>query len=355
MKAIPATPSSRINRAIFSLVIVVIISVSALAAYYLAYYFAYQRSGRTTTGGVVIIATSPQNLFVGAVTDNASLYVGLIDGVVQKMDPTTGQVLESVTLPDGNSAPPLVYLNGALYVGTEKLPGAKNTAPYAVYKIDPQTMRIVANLTMTFPEANGLLFAHGGYLWAALGGCTLQRIIPDTLTVSGSVSLAAEDEMAFDGTNYWTECARTVDVLKPVAGLPAIVARSDMPSPGRPRGFFQLGPTMYCTSSENFVLYRMSVVAGTVAFTKVGTPWGSSLPTRDTFVRGGLLYTYQTRDDVPVRAQVSVFDLSFNPRTQISLPGHALVTDASQHSMLMLNGAIYFVTDSAVGFFAPLG
>jgi hypothetical protein len=129
---------------------------------------------------IAVVADSPQNSFVGAVTDNTFLYVGLLNGSVEKMNHGSGLFIATLALPDGNSAAHLLYYDGSLYVGTEFMQGAKDIPPYHIYRIDPQTMAIFNELPMNSPFANGYVFALNGYLWAGDGACTLYKIQPDT-------------------------------------------------------------------------------------------------------------------------------------------------------------------------------
>lgn len=309
--------------------------------------------GDTFAGQVKVLASSPGNLFVGATEGGGYLYVGLLNGSVEKMDPQSGQISATVALPDRNSAAHLLYYNGSLYVGTEFLTGAKNKAPYHIYRIDPLTMQIGTQVAMNLRDANGFVQAYNGYLWAGDGACTLYKIKPGTLTVTKTVYGVAEDEMAYDGTNYWTQCGNSVNVLRPDSNL-STLATGWLKFPGRARGFFGVGSSIYSTDSANSTVYRMSLSGNTVLFTKVATFGGSALGTRDTLTRNGLLFAYGTRDDKPVQARIFVYDNYLVLEGAISLPGYGLPTDASQHSMFLLDGLIYFVTASAVGYFAPL-
>ncbi len=319
-----------------------------------AYFMSSSASqGKPSPGQVELVASSQGNPFVGAVGDKGYLYVGLLSGSVEKMDALSGLVYATVALPDRNSAAHLLYYNGSLYVGTEFLPGAKNTAPYHIYRIDPQTMKIRGQLAMNSHEANGFVFAYNGYLWAGDGSCTLYKIEPDTLSVVKTVQRVAEDEMAYDGTHYWTECKNIVSVLRADSSL-STVASGSLPYPGRPRGFFEIGSSIYSTNTANFTRCRMSVSGNRVVFKNARAFGDHALATRDAFRLNGLLYLYETRDDQRVQARISIYDGNLSLEAVITLPVNGLPTDASQHSMFLLNGMIYFVTASSIGYFVPL-
>jgi hypothetical protein len=291
--------------------------------------------------------------FAGAVGGGGYLYAGLLNGRVEKLVPQDGLVLASVALPDRNSAAHLLYYNGSLYVGTEFLRGAANTPPYHIYRIDPRTMQIVRQVAMNPNDANGFVSAYNGYLWAGDGGCTLYKINPSTLSVIKTVPHVAEDEMTFDGTYYWTECTSAVNVLKPDSTL-TFVATGALSFPGRPRGFYEIGSSVYSVDSANSTIYRMSISHTHVVFKNMGTLGNHCLETRDTFSTNGILYTYQTKDDALVQARILVYEGNFSLEAAVTLPGSGLPTDASEHSMFLFDGMIYFVTTSFIGYFVPL-
>ena len=157
------------------------------------------RSG-TAPNQVTVIASSLADRFVGAVFGGPYLFVGLLNGTVLRMDPLTGHISGSAVLPDGNSAAHLTYYNGSLYVGTEWLHGARNSGPFHVYNFDPATMKVLGQVPMTSHDANGVLMAFNGFLWAGDGRCTLSTIAPKNMLVLGTVPHVVEDEMLFDGT-----------------------------------------------------------------------------------------------------------------------------------------------------------
>jgi hypothetical protein len=256
-------------------------------------------------------------------------------------------------LPDRNSAAHLLYYNGSLYVGTEFLRGATNTPPYHIYRIDPATMKIVKEAAMNGNDANGFVFAFNGYLWAGDGACTLYKISPSTLSVVKTVPGVAEDEMTFDGTYYWTQCRSAVSVLRSDSAL-TLVATGALPFPGRPRGFFEIGSSVYSVDSANSTIYRMSISRTSVSFKNMGNLGDHTLGTRDAYSTNGILYTYQTRDDALVPARILVYEGNFSLEAAVTLPGYGLPTDASEHSMFVFDGMIYFVTTSFIGYFAPL-
>ncbi len=335
---------------IFALLVAFTVSLSGLTAYFVS---SPSSERETQAGQVTLLASSQGNLFVGAVGGSGYLYVGLLNGSIEKMDAQSGRVMASVALSDRNSAAHLLYYNGSLYVGTEFLRGAKNTAPYHIYRIDPRTMQILKQVAMNLHEANGFVFAYNGYLWAGDGACTLYKIRPGTLSVVKTVPRVAEDEMTYDGTYYWTECGNVVSVLRSDSAL-TTVATGALPLPARPRGFFEIGSSMYSTSNANFTLYRMSFSGHKVVFKNMGAFGDHTLGTRDTFSLNGLLYFYETRDDARLQARIFVYDGNLSLEAVITLPGYGLPTDASQHSMFLLNGMIYFVTASSIGYFVPL-
>ena len=217
-----------------------------------------QGSG-TRTSPVTVIAVSRAGQFVGAVSGGSYLFVGLLNGTVLRVDPQTGQISGSALLPDGNSAAHLTFYNGSLYVGTEWLHGARNRAPFHVYKIEPTTMGILGEVPMTAHYANGFIMAFNGFLWAGDGRCTLLKIDPNTMEVKGTVPKVAEDELLFDGVHYWAECKNVINVLKPGNDLPVLVASGSLAFPTRPRGFFAIGPTSYAAGSQDFALYSKSM------------------------------------------------------------------------------------------------
>ena len=310
----------------------------------------------TIIDNVVSVAVSRTNQFVGAVGFMSSLFVGLLNGTVIRMDSRSGLITGSAKLPDGNSAAHLTYYNGSLYVGTEWLRGARDQAPFHVYEINPITMKILSQVTMNPPYANGFILAFNGFLWAGDGHCTLYKINPNTLEVMGTLSGVAEDEMAFDGTHYWAECRNVVNVLLPIAGNPAWVASGSLSLPNRPRGFFLLDNIVYSSGNTNFTLYSMSLQGNTVLFRSEGTLGNQSLPTRDTLLFGGLLYAYETgpgADSGQVPGRIFVYEHDLRLKEKIWLTGPALTSDASQHSLFVLNGRLYYVTESSVGFIEP--
>ena len=303
------------------------------------------------------VAVSRTDQFVGAVGYMSSLFVGLLNGTVIKMDSLSGRLMGSVALPDGNSAAHLTYFNGSLYVGTEWLRGAKNVAPFHVYKVDPRTMRLLGQVSMNDHYANGFVLAFNGFIWAGDGHCTLYKIDPNNLGVVGMVPGVAEDEMAFDGTHYWAECRNAVNVLVPVNGLPAEIASGSLPLPNRPRGFFILDHRVYSAGTTNSTLYYMSVWGNSVTFKAEGNLGDHSIPTRDTFQYGSLVYAYETgpaADTGQAPGRISVLDHDLRPVESIWLTGPALPSDASQHTLFALNGRLYFVTQSSVGYIEPI-
>jgi len=355
---------TRTARVGIALIIVGLIVIAGVGADYLSPVPKGVSSSSSTSGSTgsstsssstskTLIASSPGGLFVGAVGGDGYLYVGLLNGSIEKMNPWTGQVLARLALPDRNSAAHLLFYNGSLYVGTESLRGAKNVPPFHIYRVDPQTMQILTQVRMNLNEANGFVFAYNGYLWAGDGACTLYEIKPDTLSVIYTVLGAAEDEMVYDGTYYWTECRSSVNVLKADSALPTIVANGTLPFYGRARGFFEIGSAVYATDGANFTLYRMSISGNRVVFKSMGTLGNHTLGTRDTFSMNGMLYTYQTRDDARVQARIFVYDRNLRLKATITLTGYGLSTDASQHSMLLFDGRIFFVTTSSIGYFVP--
>ncbi|HYA55170.1 MAG TPA: hypothetical protein VED22_00085 [Nitrososphaerales archaeon] len=311
----------------------------------------------TIADAVDTIAVSQTEQFVGAVGYMSSLFVGLLNGTVIRMDSLSGRITGLVELPDGNSAAHLTYYNGSLYVGTEWLHGAKDQAPFHVYEINPRTMKILNQVTMNPPYANGFILAFNGFLWAGDGHCTLYKINPNDLEVMGTVPGVAEDEMVFDGTHYWTECRNVVNVLLPVAGTPAWMASGSLSLPNRPRGFFLLDNLVYSSGNINFTLYSMSIHGSTVLFRGEGTLGNQSLPTRDTTLFGGLLYVYETgpgADSGQFPGRVFVYEHDLRLKRTIWLTGPALTSDASQHTLFALNGRLYFVTESSVGYIEPI-
>ena len=87
----------------------------------------------------------------------------------------------------------------------------------------------------------------------------------------------------------------------------------------------------------------------------MGTLGNHCLETRDTFSTNGIIYaTYQTRDDALVQARILVYEGNFSLEAAVTLPGSGLPTDASEHSMFLFDGMIYFVTTSFIGYFVPL-
>jgi hypothetical protein len=305
---------------------------------------------------VSTIATSPADRFVGAVGGSSSLFVGYLNGTVAKMDPQTGRIEGSVALPDGNSAAHLAYYNRTLFVGTEYLHGARDSSPYHVYAINPGTMAISGAVSMGYPYANGFVVPIDGYLWAGDGACTLFKINPSTMQVVGVVYGAAEDEMMSNGTYYWGECRNVVNVMKPGPNLPSVIASGSLPYPDRPRGFFLNDAVVYSSGTQDYVLYSMSIQGNIVLFSQAGALGNQSIPTRDTTMFGGLLYTYQTgskADSGRMAAHVFVYNHLFRLRSMVSLPGFALPSDASQHTLLIVNSRLYFVTQSAVGYIVP--
>ena len=310
----------------------------------------------TAANPVTVIASSPTDRFVGAVSGESYLFVGLLNGTVLRMDPLTGHISGSAVVPDRNSAAHLAFYNGSLYVGTEWLHGARNSGPFHVYKIDPATMKILGQVPMTSQDANGFLMAFKGFLWAGDGACTLSKIDPKSMQVKGTVPTVAEDEMLFDGTYYWAECRNTVNVLKPGSGMPTLMASGSLTFPDRPRGFFMVGATVYSSGTRDHTLYSMSVSGSSVVFKKAGVVGDQSLPTRDTMLYRGLLYAYGTgpgADSGKIPASISVYGQDLRLRAVIPLPGPALGLDASQHTLFALNGRLYFVTGSSVGYLDP--
>jgi len=144
--------------------------------------------------------------------------------------------------------------------------------------------------------------------------------------------------------------------MKPGPGLPSIVASGSLNFPNRPRGFFLVDGAAYTTGTLDYVLYSMTVRGNTVVLSRAGALGNQSMPTRDTAMFGGLLYAYQTGSKADfgwMAAHVFVYNHLFRMRTMVSLPGPALPSDASQHSLFVFNGELYFVTQSAVGYMVP--
>ena len=311
----------------------------------------------TIVNTVITVAVSRTEQFVGAIGYMSSLFVGLLNGTVVRMDALSGSITGSVKLPDGNSAAHLAFYNGSLYVGTEWLRGAEDRAPFHVYKVDPRTMNVVGQVSMNNHYANGFVLAFNGYLWAGDGHCTLYKIDPNDLDVMGTVPGAAEDEMVFDGTHYWTECRNMVNVLVPVDGIPTWVATGSLSLPNRPRGFFLLDGGVYSSGSANFTLYSMSLWKSTVLFRGEGDLGNQSLPTRDAMQFEGLLYAYETgpgADSGQIPGRIFVYEHDLRLIRTIRLVGPALPLDASQHTLFALDGRLYFVTESSVGFIEPI-
>ena len=311
---------------------------------------------RQFTYSVSTIATSQRGQFVGAVGGSSQLFVGFLNGTVAKMDPQTGRIIRSVALPDGNSAAHLAYHNGSLFVGTEYLYGAKDSPPYHVYRIDPAVMAITGVVPMAAPFANGFVVPIDGYLWAGDGHCSLYKIDPSDMQVKGVVPDAAEDEMMSDGTHYWGECRNIVNAMNPGPNLPTVTASGSLTLPNRPRGFFLADGGVYSSGTHDFTLYSMSIQGSLVIFRNAGTLGNHSLPTRDTTMYGSLLYTYQTgreADSGWMAARVFVYGDHFRIKAIVSLPGAALPSDASQHTLFVLNSRLCFVTRSAVGYVLP--
>jgi hypothetical protein len=315
---------------------------------------AYESS--TVANAVTVVASSLADQFVGAVGGMSYLYVGLLNGTVLKMDSLTGHVAGSVTLPDGNSAAHLTYYNGALYVGTEWLLYSKDKAPFHVYKIDSKTMEILGQVPMESYFANGFVMAFSGFLWAGDGHCTLYKLDPTNLKVIGTVPGMAEDEMTFDGANYWAECLNKVNVLKPAPTLPYEIASGSLAFPNRPRGFFIVNSGLYTAGSLDFKIYAMSLSGDSVVFKSTAAKFSGTLPTRDTLQYGGLTYAYETgpgADYGRLPARIFVYDRDLNLLDTVTIPGAALSIDASQHSLFMFGGRLYFVTQSALGYIQP--
>ena len=313
-------------------------------------------SGSAAANPVTVIASTPTDRFVGAVSGGPYLFVGLLNGTVLRMDPLTGHISGSAVLPDRNSAAHLTFYNGSLYVGTEWLHGARNTGPFHVYKVDPASMKILGQVPMTSRYANGFLMAFNGFLWAGDGRCTLSKIDPKGMLVLGTVPHVAEDEMLFDGTYYWAECRNTVNVLEPGSGMPTLVASGSLAFPDRPRGFFMLGATVYSSGTLDHTIYAMSLSGNSVVFKNAVVVGDQSLPTRDTMLYRGLLYAYRTgpgADAGKIPASVAVYGQDLRLRGVVPLPGSALGSDASQHTLFAFNGRLYFVTASSVGLFDP--
>lgn len=344
----------------------------------------------STSPSITVVSTS-NNLFVGAIADNAFLYVGLINGTVLKMNPTTGQVLASVIMPDLNAPAHLLYYNGYLYVGTQFLSvisGARNTAPYDLYKVNVNTMTITASLEddENGARANGLVMLNGGYLWVAEGDCYLHKISPSALSDMGSVAHAAEDELLFGAKYWWSQCWTNAEVQSEptsTAALPKVIAAITFPRPYALLGYFQLDGDAYATNSQNLVLYRMTYSSSAgfklYAVGKLANSKGG-VETRDTFALGTNLYVYEAKWNGSIPASIGVYNIQFHPtvlpvptchnsqfhpptvkntiqfqlQNTIPLPGLALPHGASQHTMFLFNNRIYFVTQSAIGYFAPL-
>lgn len=310
-----------------------------------------QESG-TLANAVTVIAVSRTDQFAGAVGEASTLFVGSLNGTVAKMDATTGHILGSVRLPDGNSAAHLTYYNGSLYVGTEWLIRARDQPPFHIYRIDPSTMKIAAQIPMESHFANGFVLAFNGFLWAGDGHCTLYKIDPNRMLVLGTIPEVAEDEMAFDGTHYWAECMSTVNVLIPGAGFPVPVASGSLSYPERPRGFFMIDNGIYTSGTLDFTIYSMSLAGRSVIFRSVVPKGDESTPTRDTVEFGGLIYAYETspRADLgQLPARIYEYSRTLHLLSVVTLPGPALGVDASQHSLFTLDGKLYFVTESSVG------
>ncbi len=315
---------------------------------------AYESS--TVANAVTVVASSRADQFVGAVGGASSIFVGSLNGTVAKMDPLTGRLMGSVALPDGNSAAHLTYYDGSLYVGTEWLPSAKDKAPFHVYKIDPNTMKILAQVPMESHYANGFVLPFNGFLWAGDGHCTLYKIDANSMQVMGTVPRVAEDEMTFDGTNYWAECMNTVHVLRPAVDVPYEIANGSLSLPNRPRGFFVIDKGVYSSGSLDFTIYNMSISATSVDFKAAVARGNSSVPTRDTMQYKGLVYAYETGPRAAsgqLPARIFVYSHGLHRLGVVQLPGPALSIDASQHSLFTLDGRLYFVTESAVGYFEP--
>lgn len=302
---------------------------------------------------VFTIAASARNQFVGAVDSESSLFVGFLNGTVVRMDPITGTMTGKLFLPDGNSAAHLAYYNGSVFVGTEYLRGARNDPPYHVYKIDSASMKITGQVEMRAPFANGFVVPLDGFVWAADGHCTLYKIDPATMQVKGTLTGVAEDEMASDGVRYWAECRDMVKVLSPGTGLPTVVAAGSLEFPNRPRGFFIVNSSVYSSGTEDYALYSMKLFGNFVLLQHAGMLGNQSHPTRDTLVSKGLIYAYQTGRDAEtgkLTAQIYIFSHHFRLKAVVRLPGRALCADASQHTLFLHKGTLYFVTRSAVGF-----
>ncbi|MDE1854403.1 MAG: hypothetical protein KGI38_11750 [Thaumarchaeota archaeon] len=277
--------------------------------------------------------------FVGATTGDGSQFVGYLNGTVAKATPD-GRILTSTALPDRNSAAHLLFLNGSLYVGSEKLPGARDAEPYHVYRLDASTLQVLASMRFPKGSADGLVMYLNGTLWAASGHCNLYSLDPKTLSIRSMIPSVAEDELLFDGSNYWGECINMVYVFQ---GNHTI-ATGQLSFPDRPRGFFMQDGTIYATRTSDNSLFRMQVYGSQVAFTKVASLGGT--PTKDTFDG----WAYLTDDNHPVRASIAHYGPGFSLESLTLLPGYALPTDASQHSMFSFQGKLWFVTDSTMGF-----
>jgi len=306
----------------------------------------------TLANSVTVIAVSRTDQFAGAVGEASTLFVGSLNGTVVRMDATTGRIVGSVRLPDGNSAAHLTYYNGSLYVGSEYLNGAKDQPPFHVYRIDPRIMKITGQIPMESHYANGFVLAFNGFLWAGDGHCTLYKIDPNRMEVLGIVLGVAEDEMAFDGVHYWAECMSTVNVLEPGNGFPVTVASGSLSYPDRPRGFFMIDNGIYSSGTLDFNMYSMSIAGSSVIFRSVVPKGDESTPTRDTLVFGGLIYAYETSpraDYGQLQARIYEYSRTLHLLSVVTLPGPALGVDASQHSLFTLDGKLYFVTESSVG------
>jgi hypothetical protein len=174
--------------------------------------------------------------------------------------------------------------------------------------------------------------------------------------VKGTVPGVAEDEFAFDGRYYWGECKNRVSVLQPGDGLPTALAAGSLTLPNRPRGFFTINNSIYASGSQDFKLYLMSFTGITVYFKALGALGDHSLPTRDTTFSGGMLYAYETgpgADAGQMQARIFVYDNNLQLEAVLPVPGPALPSDASQHTLIPVDHRIYFVTESSVGYVNP--
>lgn len=157
-----------------------------------------------------VVAGDPTSLWATKAIDN------FLRTSLRRIDPESGEVLDSFELDVGNAGSPPLVADGSIWLAGRKGESATSFGVGMIFRIDPNSGKVVAEIPVTDPWS--LAFGEGA-VWVRSASFSsdnlLTRIDPQTNEVTGRLRVSRETGEVAVGEGYvWVTNAATNSLLR---------------------------------------------------------------------------------------------------------------------------------------------